>query len=574
MVYEHIHSSDESSEDNTEEEPKKKKKKKQDAGLLGALVAKKDVPADITSDDKSKADKKKLAEKPPAGEQADKTAKDAAETADSDAVESLDNETELTADEQVQVLDEYIDERLMDLQAEVLPTETPDAAAQQAIVAFLVRLKQRLAALRAGQRLEYNVAEIISEASDEAVEDSSVVDATGESDEPEEAELSGAGDQPDKAELAAVMDDPVELPPEEPVSIFAAAAAGGVPRATQTPATTSTIRTSEETPLSTTTPASQESPATLTDRNRGNLFTRGSHRRHESTSNSDSKKVEKQVAALKSQVRKQEARIRAKAHERVRPSAATVALPERPAQDFNRPPATAVAETLPYAFAAAARTESPPPTPDNRIAYRPAQSPAEMRRQTIAESPASPEPTGVATPERTVATAPIPAVREHAPQRRTSEHMNRDELLAYASTIRLGETNLRRVYDAQLVNESGLRRLVRAHESGQDLRRALAREFLARELRFERDPRLHGGAQDAQQGGGGATATDTSDTRQLTDTKQQTATQSQKSQTTDAKSLGKQPSGQQTNVSPQLIIGLVVITILLAIYAIWLTLTR
>jgi cell division protein FtsB len=78
-----------------------------------------------------------------------------------------------------------------------------------------------------------------------------------------------------------------------------------------------------------------------------------------------------------------------------------------------------------------------------------------------------------------------------APEKHTSvESLSRPELLAAAAEIKIGATNLKRVYETNLVGEHGLRRLIADHERGVNIRPILEKEILDKEMSYERDPRL------------------------------------------------------------------------------------
>jgi hypothetical protein len=66
--------------------------------------------------------------------------------------------------------------------------------------------------------------------------------------------------------------------------------------------------------------------------------------------------------------------------------------------------------------------------------------------------------------------------------------LSRAELMALAEKISIDESNLRHIYETHLIGERGLRRLVAEHLGGGDLRKALKREVMEREMDFERDP--------------------------------------------------------------------------------------
>jgi hypothetical protein len=111
---------------------------------------------------------------------------------------------------------------------------------------------------------------------------------------------------------------------------------------------------------------------------------------------------------------------------------------------------------------------------------RPAVNP-ELTSARRAEKP--PSAATERTPERSA--RPESAGR---PERPAKTEFSHDEIMAMSEKIKVGETNLKKIYEAKLVTESGLRRLVTEHLEGNDIRRSLAREFLAKELSYERDP--------------------------------------------------------------------------------------
>lgn len=94
---------------------------------------------------------------------------------------------------------------------------------------------------------------------------------------------------------------------------------------------------------------------------------------------------------------------------------------------------------------------------------------------------------GTSVPE----SSPIPAERlqERIIPRDTGE-LNDRQVLELSANIRVGDTDLKKIYEAKLVSEQGLRNMVREHMEGRDIRRSLAKEFIAKELSFERDPLL------------------------------------------------------------------------------------
>lgn len=151
--------------------------------------------------------------------------------------------------------------------------------------------------------------------------------------------------------------------------------------------------------------------------------------------------------------------------------------------------------------------------------------------------------------------------------------LDHESLLEISGKISVGESSLRRVYEARLVDEAGLRRLVHEHAAGHDIRRALAREFLIKELRFERDPQM---AQtrigEALLTGGGVQhgSHDASTGQDATQGGQAPAGDSTSSRAATIRRRASQP----TTVSPLLTIMLTLLLIGLAAYALWLTFTR
>jgi hypothetical protein len=70
------------------------------------------------------------------------------------------------------------------------------------------------------------------------------------------------------------------------------------------------------------------------------------------------------------------------------------------------------------------------------------------------------------------------------------ETLNRIELLKLSEKIIVDGTSLREIYETHLVSEKGLRRLVTEHLKGGNIKKALRREIIEREIDFERDPAM------------------------------------------------------------------------------------
>jgi hypothetical protein len=76
------------------------------------------------------------------------------------------------------------------------------------------------------------------------------------------------------------------------------------------------------------------------------------------------------------------------------------------------------------------------------------------------------------------------------PALRSSETLPRAELLEAAASVPVGATNLRRVYETNLISEQSLRHLMVQHERGGNIQAELKRELLEKEMSYERDPRM------------------------------------------------------------------------------------
>lgn len=70
------------------------------------------------------------------------------------------------------------------------------------------------------------------------------------------------------------------------------------------------------------------------------------------------------------------------------------------------------------------------------------------------------------------------------------ETLSRAELLSISEKIVLDGSTLHHIYETSLVGERGLRRLVQEHLRGGDVKKALRREIVEREIDFERDPAM------------------------------------------------------------------------------------
>lgn len=248
-------------------------------------------------------------------------------------------------------------------------------------------------------------------------------------------------------------------------------------------------------------------------------------------------KLEKQIETAQSQIINQESEVQRLARDNYR-------------QKFAK------SETA----AAEAATSRPKPAVENQP------KPIETRPTPVPEAPrAKLEANGQsAAPEK-----PAKAGSAESTARLTDK-----EVIDISSKVKVGETNLRQIYEARLVSEAGLRRLVYEHFGGNDIRRALAREFLAKELSYERDPMLRDKlpAELSQNAAVATTAHFNSDDSAvgLTPNSANLASTQSQSQPKSRSALGK----SSPQVSSGLLVGLTFVAIALAIFAIVLSVTR
>lgn len=78
------------------------------------------------------------------------------------------------------------------------------------------------------------------------------------------------------------------------------------------------------------------------------------------------------------------------------------------------------------------------------------------------------------------------------------ETISRADLLDLSAKTLVDGSTLRKVYEASLITEKGLRRVLIEHLRGGDIKRALKRELVEREKDFERDPNIRDKSYDSQ----------------------------------------------------------------------------
>ncbi len=68
--------------------------------------------------------------------------------------------------------------------------------------------------------------------------------------------------------------------------------------------------------------------------------------------------------------------------------------------------------------------------------------------------------------------------------------LKRKEMLLVAGKIEISHTTLRKLFEANQISEKGLRRILEVYFRGGNIKKALKRELVEREIDFERDPNL------------------------------------------------------------------------------------
>lgn len=542
----------ESSDDSSEEKKDDKKTKKVKSASDLAKLLTRDGAAK-PSIEKPEADKEKAARQ--TGEKSE---------AVDDSVESDENAPleELSPEEQAEAIQAVVAEHLQEIQTS---TEEIETAEDQAAAAYLQTLQQRLEGASDNEAAEGVIDEVYEEA------------AAGFTGETEELPV-----EPAAEELPPRPQMPAELPADQPIRLASTRHDGNLPP--REPLNTGPAFASSESSQSGR--SSRDTTAERSDdtiprweamrheryaQNRGLLvggivgYLIGRRRgriKTEQRLQAVQTKLEKQVASLEQRISDKETAIRRLAREKTAELVSTATAVPVAAAEAVRPPSQQ-----------ASFEQTVQPVAERTSGH------AGERGTDETSSHEKLSVVGEAGVE-TAANPPKPEVAKVA-----VDNLNKVELLALSSQIRVGETNLRRVYEAQLVDERGLRRLIKEHQAGHDMRRALAREFLAKELKFERDPSLRD-LQPAEapprrtsESKQPATAHDTGTASAGLLSDGSTPGQPKSAVTASnpvSSSRPKPPkhTRRQTEVSPSLLIGLAVTTIGLAIYALWLTITR
>jgi len=195
------------------------------------------------------------------------------------------------------------------------------------------------------------------------------------------------------------------------------------------------------------------------------------------------KKLETQVIHLEQDITFKEQRIRQLARERADTPAMAVFAERR----------QAVAQKVATAEAAAPGRR---PAAEAVKLHGPQQAPERIGHVLM-------EAQATETAPRAEKTATKP--EQLAMKAKSTETLNRAELLSLSEQIAVDGSSLRQIYETHLIGERGLRRLVQEHLRGGDVRKVLRREIVEREIDFERDPIMRDKA--AATANSGATAT-------------------------------------------------------------------
>lgn len=184
------------------------------------------------------------------------------------------------------------------------------------------------------------------------------------------------------------------------------------------------------------------------------------------------KKLEKQVDSLQWQLQDKEAKIRRAAIEQAK--SRSQALTEKTLQAEEEPD-----EHL------SVQNQEAPKAPEHighmlitGAEAEPAEAVASQERPAVETRPSKTD----TDKEKPTDQLPRPANDKQV------EALSRAELLALSEKINVGDSSLHQIYETHLVGERGLRRLVAEYMAGGDLKKALRREVVEREIDFERDP--------------------------------------------------------------------------------------
>jgi hypothetical protein len=147
------------------------------------------------------------------------------------------------------------------------------------------------------------------------------------------------------------------------------------------------------------------------------------------------------------------------------------------------------------------------------------------------------------------------------------DKLNRKELLEVSKKIIIEGESLKQIYDRHLIGEKGLRRLVREYLRGKDIRKAVKREMVERQIDFERDPILRDRPHDNSSSSNSSSSTPdqvldgliTQAAAKLSNAKPQSTFTQPQQQSSQSKSNG---SGKVSPLSDMIIYGIITVLIL------------
>jgi hypothetical protein len=288
------------------------------------------------------------------------------------------------------------------------------------------------------------------------------------------------------------------------------------------------------------------------------------------------RKLEKQVEAIQSTVAQKELEVQKLAREQY--------WQQQTTKRTERMEPTAQPELVPAAAAAAAAKTA------ERVSAAAERVPVQNRENPFVGVPSSPilerAPDQRAPAIRAERLTPTGVMREARPMQREAQprtspelpkqiqELSTEQLMVASEKIKVGNTNLKRIYEARLVSESGLKRLVHEFIENKDIRRGLAREFLAKELSYERDPRFRDLLPPAARGTATSTATTATSESDHDEKVHSKSAQAAKEAEAKAAKKAAQDKEQKQAIPNGLLAALTLLALGLAAYAVLLSLSR
>ncbi len=211
------------------------------------------------------------------------------------------------------------------------------------------------------------------------------------------------------------------------------------------------------------------------------------------------KKLQKEVVNLQSQLQQKEAKIRklavTKVQERLQPIVEAAPAPVAIVNSVEKVVSQTPERTLHSERA---------PAPEANQLHGKRHAPEQIGHMLVVAESAKKTQVGTENIQKIIEKQPAPPLSVE----KNIDTLNRVDLLKLSEKIVIDGSSLRQIYESRLVGEKGLRRLVKEHLNGGDIKKALRREIVEREIDFERDPGLRDQTpQPATPKGGGRAAT-------------------------------------------------------------------